>query len=133
MLQQLNGHLITARSRDKNIHLRQSVTLSGLRAKMFDEAIEAVFTIHAIFSRHFPEHSMEEWKPSSFMDHQTIMIANRYFSEKRFCPCATPVQFHPSVDPKGILANMVGDKLVHTQENHVDYYKQLSSNHQQQT
>jgi hypothetical protein len=97
--------------------------LTGLGTQSFEDAIEAVFIIHAIFACQFPENAMEEWKPSSYMDHRTIAISNRYFSEMRFCPGVAPVPFHPSVDPKGILQGMTGDRLIHSQENHVDYYE----------
>jgi hypothetical protein len=80
-----------------------------------------------MFSRQFPEDALEEWTPALYNDHSAIMISNRYFSEKRLCPCMEAVPFHPSVDPKGILENMSSDKLMHTQENHVDYYQMFSS------
>ena len=97
--------------------------LSGLGAKAFDQIIDNIISVHAMFSRHFSENAMEDWTPSSYMDHTVISIANRYFTEKRLCPFTSPVPFHPTVDPRGTLQNMTGDKLVHTQENHVDYYE----------
>jgi hypothetical protein len=80
-----------------------------------------------MFSRHLPDNALEEWKPTLYNDYPAIVIANRYFSERRLCPCVEAVPFHPSVDPKGVLGDMTGDKLVHTQENHVDYYEQIGS------
>ena len=94
-------------------------------AESFIPAIRAINVVHAVFSRHLPKGSLEEWRLTLFRDHPSIMITNRYFTEKRLCAGMASIRFHQDVDPKGILENMTGDKLIHTQENHVDYYQQV--------
>jgi len=86
-----------------------------------------------MLGRQFPEDSLEEWKPNIFMDNPTLIMSNRYFTEKRLCPHGEAIPFRTDIDPKGILQKMTGVKLVHTQENHVDYYELLKeSNGNQQ-
>jgi hypothetical protein len=58
------------------------------------------------------------------MDYPAIVVSNRYFTEKRLCPCTEPVPFMRTVDPKGILQKMTGDRLIHTKDNRVEYYQQ---------
>ena len=79
--------------------------------------------IHKVYSRQFTSGALEEWNPTKFMDYPAIMISNRYFSERRLSPCAEVVDFPPSVDPKGILQKLTGDRLIHTKENEVHYYQ----------
>jgi len=102
------------------------VTLSGLGGKSFNLAIEAVLAVQSMLCRQFPDDSLEEWRPNLFMDSPTLVISNRYFSERRRCPHGDSIPFHPDVDPKGILWKMIGEKLLHTQENHVDYYQHVN-------
>lgn len=34
-----------------------------------------------------------------------------------------PITFPEAVDPKGILASLAGDELIHCEENQVNYYE----------
>jgi len=111
--------------REQGIYMRQSVTLTGLGIQSFQAAVDGIIAIHSIFSRQFPHGTLEPWQPSWFLDHHTITASNRYFSEKRLCPCLIPIPFPMNVDPKGILNTMMGEKLIHAEENEVKYYEAL--------
>jgi hypothetical protein len=113
------------RGRKRGIYARQRVTLTGLGIKAFQEAIDSIIIIHSLFSRHLPHGSLEQWMPTNYMDHLAINLANRYFSEKRHHPKAVPIPFPAYMDPKRILADMQGDKLIHCEENSVQYYEAI--------
>lgn len=107
----------------KSIHLRQGVTLTGFGSASFNRAIDSIFLIHTLFGRALRDGMLEKWQPPRFGSHVAFDSSNRYFSSRRLNSSAVPVSFPELVDPKGILAALAGDDLIHCEENQVYYYE----------
>lgn len=85
--------------------------------------MEGTIHIHTMFGRAFKEGLLEKWQAANFGTYTAFDTSNRYFSSRRYNSSATPIAFPESVDPKGILASLAGDELVHCEENQVHYYE----------
>jgi hypothetical protein len=114
---------IVYRDSQKNIHLRQAVSLTGLGTEKFERSIDAIIHIHTLFSRTFKDGLLDPWLLSAFKDHNAIDISNRYFTSRRQSPNAVQLPFHNLVDPDRILEGMVDGDIVHSEENDVQYFE----------
>ena len=107
--------------------MRQAVTITGLSIAGYDRVMNGISAIHALFSRQFKENTLEIWQTDSCEEHQAIAIANQYFTHRSHCPGVASVPFHSTVDPHGRLADISNDKLIHTEDNEVLYFKQVNN------
>lgn len=103
--------------------MRQGIILTGLGTATFNEAMESAMLIHAQFERAFKEGAVDKCQLPTYETYEAFGASNRYFSSRRLNGTATCVAFPPLVDPKGILAGLAGDDLVHSDENQVYYYE----------
>lgn len=81
--------------------------------------------IHELFSRQFPERTLEEFKPDTFTTYSSLNFSTRYFTSRRDDPYCIQIPFTPPVDPNGILSSMETNVYVHTADNRVLYYMLL--------
>jgi len=103
--------------------LRQSVTLTGFGTETFEAGIKSLLSVHDYFDRHLPKGKLTECTIIDQCDkHLGIHMTNRYFTNRRESRAAETVEFGTEVDPQGILAGLVSDQFLHTEQNEVKYY-----------
>ncbi|TFK59403.1 hypothetical protein BDN72DRAFT_735144, partial [Pluteus cervinus] len=107
--------------RNKCQFLQQNITLTGLGTSSFQESKTALNEMHAVFSRQFPEGRVSFWNAGG----PDIILSNRLFTSVMEAGQLESVPFGENVDPKGILADMLGGALIHTEDNQVRYYQRL--------
>ena len=66
---------------------------------------------------------MEPWVPSSFQEHPSIDVSNRYFTLRKHALQDLQISFSPVIDPDNILSEAMGEEFVHTEDNEVEYYE----------
>jgi hypothetical protein len=103
--------------------LRQGIILTGLGTSTFNEAMESAMLIHTQFERAFKEGAVDKCQLPTYKTYEVFGASNCYFSLCRYNGTATGVAFPPLVDPKGILAGLAGDNLIHLDENQGYYYE----------
>jgi hypothetical protein len=113
------------RAHGRRHFLRQSVQITGLSTPSFQTCIDHLQHIHATFSRHVPEGTLEPFQPSEFLNHPSMDIATRYFTSRREDPTGTAVPFPANVDPKGILRSLAADDYFHGPDNEVLFYNMI--------
>jgi len=96
--------------------------LSGLSSPKFNDAILSVRAIEDIF-RQVADRSMEVWVPSTFQEHSSIDVSNRYFTPRQHALQDRQISFSAVIDPDNILSEALGDEFVHTEDNEVEYYE----------
>lgn len=85
--------------------------------------MEGAIIIQTMFGRALKDGQLEKWQATNFRTHTALDTSNWYFSSHRYNSSATPIPFPELVDPKGILAGLAGDELVHCEENQVQYFE----------
>jgi hypothetical protein len=106
-------------------YMRQGVTLAGLNTHKFKMAMESLTFIHSILAKEVIGEVSDSWFPGNFRGEPTVTCSNRYFMSSTSTSATSPEPFHPLVDPKGILAALASNKLVHTASNQVKYYERI--------
>lgn len=109
---------------NKRIHLKQSISISGLGTDTFNDAITSLYLLQTALTAHIPPQSLIPWAPSFFQDFPSIDISNRYFSKKKDA-LEAPIPFGLDVDPHGLLAHLIQGDLAHTSDNEVLYYQRI--------
>ncbi|KAK7034474.1 hypothetical protein VNI00_012321 [Paramarasmius palmivorus] len=102
-------------------HLQQRIVLTGLSTPTFQKALHGVTYIDGLLRLNIRDKPREQGRTVG--GHSTITIANRYFTSKKIATEEEHIDFHPNIDPKGILDAFRGNALVHTMENEVYYYR----------
>ncbi|TFK59689.1 hypothetical protein BDN72DRAFT_780405, partial [Pluteus cervinus] len=102
--------------------LQQNVTLTGLATSSFQQSKTALIGMHAVLSRQFPEGRVAFWNAAG----PDIILSNRLFTNVLEAGELESVPFAENIDPKGILADMLGGSLIHTKENQVEYYQRYA-------
>ncbi|SJL08154.1 uncharacterized protein ARMOST_11517 [Armillaria ostoyae] len=116
-------HRIPKSTNDKPIIMAQKVTITGLNATFFAEAMETIKEINLTAQREFKEGTLELWAPGNFQGVDSLECTNRYFRRLRADERDTGIPFPKEVDPKGILTDMTRPDLAHTEENEVQYFR----------
>jgi len=111
-------------------HLRQDVSITGLGLDDFQNQVNMIPDIAALFTRAVSEDKIQ---PNAIIgeleDFSTLNASNRYFTPRKDSQLAKELQFHQDVDPYGNLTKLLGSALVHIEENKVLYYERVSSAH----
>lgn len=108
------------------LYLRQGVTLTGLGCEAFETAVMGIVQVHDLIGSTMGEGMLEQWQPGDYLTHLAVNLSNRYFTPIRDCPCLQPIPLGDTVDPRGIMKQLAGPDLVHTQENKVNYYRHIA-------
>ena len=111
---------------DPPINARQSVTLSGLGAENFAQALQGMMRIQQYFGEHCSEGQMESWEPRKDRGHPVLTIGNRYLStlDGKDTKQQT-VTLEDAIDPFHILREATPSG-VHTTENQVLYFQRTT-------
>jgi hypothetical protein len=107
-------------------HLRQDVSITGLGLDDFQNQVNMIPDIAALFTRAVSEDKIQ---PNAIIgeleDLSTLNASNRYFTPRKDSQTAKELPFHQDVDPYGNLAKLLGSALVHIEENNVSYYERV--------
>ena len=125
----LNQMLNNGNVRHHNIakYLRQSVTITGLNVPNFTKAIENLVAIQNMFARHVKNEDLDLWQPTTYNEHPSIELSNRYFTYRIDDPHSPSIPLGPDVDPTGRLAALAGGNLFHSEDNVVLYRTKLNN------
>ena len=104
------------------MHLRQSVTVTGLDTNSFRQVINAIRDVFVLMTLNTPPAQTIKWTPTDYLEYKAFECHCRYFTAVHLAKNETAVQFHPRVDPEGSLADMVDDKFIHIADNVVEYF-----------
>ncbi len=105
------------------MNLKQSIVLTGVGTKQFEQAARAVLAIRTLFSATLPGDTLLPWTPIIDGGHKCLEFSNRYFTSGNV-EGSKPVEFQTGVDPKGILANLEVNGI-HTDDNVVLYFERV--------
>ncbi|KAI0825912.1 hypothetical protein BC629DRAFT_1276067 [Irpex lacteus] len=105
------------------VNLKQSIVLTGVGTKQFEQAARAVLAIRTLFSATLPGDTLLPWTPIIDGGHKCLEFSNRYFTSGNV-EGSKPVEFQTGVDPKGILANLEVNGI-HTDDNVVLYFERV--------
>ncbi|KAI0083770.1 hypothetical protein BDY19DRAFT_899792, partial [Irpex rosettiformis] len=105
---------------------KQSLILTGLGCKEFDNSVRAVIEIHSKFASHLPVNSLQPWKPIVDNEQLCLEFANRYFTADYLASKYQTVSLNSMIDPIGLLtAQTKGDR--HTEDNEVLYFEKITN------
>ncbi|KAK7036594.1 hypothetical protein VNI00_011527 [Paramarasmius palmivorus] len=107
-------------------HVQQRVVLTGLNTATFTAAVDGLAQIVKALRANIRDYQPFETSTTT-EGYQTIDIANRYFTSKRFAKEQDHIRIPTHIDPKGILNDMRGDTFVHTIDNTVEYYRMITT------
>lgn len=103
--------------------MKQFVRVTGLGTSHFAQAMEGIANIVAFMGENLERGDIESWKADRFRTWHAMELGNRYFVLQNSEGDMTPTPFEEGVDPDGKLAQMAGDKWVHTEDNKVQYFR----------
>ncbi|TFK60226.1 hypothetical protein BDN72DRAFT_905154 [Pluteus cervinus] len=108
--------------------LEQRISISGLNTPTFERSVSALLDLFPVLVRQFPDGQFDSFQFGNcpVTDGRVVSFSNRYFTRKKDAPGLTPAPFPTQVDPLGILKGKLSSALIHTQENDVEYYIQLT-------
>ncbi|KAF9491822.1 hypothetical protein BDN71DRAFT_1283328 [Pleurotus eryngii] len=95
-------------------HVRQSITLTGLGSKHFEQTVENSHRAYSMFSRYTPN--------ARLIPTPEFLASNRFFTPAKQCAGLETVNVNAELNPRGTLAKVDWSKYLHTEDNSVDYY-----------
>jgi hypothetical protein len=102
--------------------LRQSITLSGYDSTHFQQARTAIDLLATFLKGGCNEPGHLKVPETVFAgEHPAIELANRYFTPSRDSDGSDLVEIPKVYDPKGSFSNMLGQEVVFTVDNVVEY------------
>lgn len=114
-------------SRVQHIHLRQSITITGLGCRAFEDAATVFHdTYHAISST-FTRGKMLDWQCGIYEGHAALTFNARYFTLRRHAPNERTLPWGEGVDPQGLLEKLRGQNMIHGPDNKVAYRHRLEA------
>jgi hypothetical protein len=101
------------------------VSLTGLGAPTFEDALKGILDVYSLFSTHVPR---EKLKPCSCIDSYgeftSIESSNRYFTSIKDCgPKEKHISLSTEIDPHGILSGVENAGYIHSENNVVEFYE----------
>jgi hypothetical protein len=106
----------------KALRLVQSIEISGIGTRTFEESMRRVNLGYERFRQHFCGAAVTSWKAKQSPLGQTLSASNRLFTLKSDAPMEQDTAFQDGVDPMGDLEKLKSDKLFHSQDNIVRYF-----------
>ncbi|KAJ7587639.1 hypothetical protein C8J56DRAFT_1050881 [Mycena floridula] len=116
------------------IKASQSIAITGLDSKQFENTIMCISEICEHFDRSFPDNAMARWMPNKLdnSNYDLVQVSNRYFTKKQDANPEDKIPISTEIDPHNYLTRAAGQELVHTADNIVDYFqiheKELTDN-----
>ncbi len=108
---------------DKPVILSQKITVTGLGASSFMEAMAAMHEVSLTAEREFKQGTLEQWVPMMFHSFEAMEGMNQYFKRVREGDGKEALTIAREIDPKGVLQRLVRPDLAHTEENIVCYFR----------
>ncbi|KAJ7040999.1 hypothetical protein C8F04DRAFT_1253502 [Mycena alexandri] len=108
---------------NRGINTSQGITLVGLGSPKFNDSVDRLSDLYALFARYFPPNSMSRWNANVDEGDTVLKASNRFFTAVEDDPTAEHIRFAKGVDPLNKLERFVSDSLVHTEANVVKYHK----------
>ncbi|KAJ7675874.1 hypothetical protein DFH06DRAFT_1318015 [Mycena polygramma] len=103
------------------LNTSQQISLTGLSCASFDQAVNGLQQVDALFARYF----QSDVQASRRAHDQSMVLnaSNRFLTALADEPNALNIKFQDGVDPMGRLGKFVGTEIVHTEDNVVNYFK----------
>lgn len=106
--------------------MKQSVRITGFGSEHFERAVSSAANIGVFMQESIDIDLVDKWSPVRFQTWSALEFTNRYFVHQNIEGDMIPVEFGDRVDADGLLAQISGDKWVHTEENVVSYFQRVS-------
>jgi hypothetical protein len=98
--------------------------ITGLSTATFKAAIDNVSKLYALFSRSVAQGKLQSCTAvSSFQNHASMGIYNRYFTPRKNDLHGVEKTFSPDIDPTGVLAKLIDASFYHGEDNDVAYFE----------
>ncbi|KAF7426243.1 hypothetical protein PC9H_008610 [Pleurotus ostreatus] len=117
-------------------HARQSITITGLGSKSFDNIVQNCCHMYTMFSRYTPNAKLQpvpefiskyrDAGNGGAIESPALTASSRFFTPIKQASGFDVVSINPELDPRGILGKVDATKWVHTEDNEVGYYIQTS-------
>ncbi|KAK0224277.1 hypothetical protein IW262DRAFT_1459341 [Armillaria fumosa] len=109
--------------KEKARFLSQTICLTGLGSKGFEDTVQAIKMVQQMGEREFKEGELEDWKLSVVQGCKVVELSNQYFRPHMASNEEESVPFSTDVDLEGILGRLMQHKLMHMDDNIVSYFK----------
>ena len=106
------------------IDLKQSVTLTGLGAQSFNDAVAAMLGLYQHMHTYLSGYNLRPWEPARISDHLTLMFGNRYLTPAKYAAGELSIDLGEYIDPFNVLRPRLTAGQAHLQENVVEYWEQ---------
>ncbi|PBK98154.1 hypothetical protein ARMGADRAFT_921188 [Armillaria gallica] len=102
--------------------LSQSIMITGFNSMTFDDTINALEIQHT-GEWEFHQGQLLEWTPNQLQGYNMLELSNRYLRSWSKTKQETGIPINNDVDSKGVLTQLAGNTMIHTEENIVRYYR----------
>ncbi|KAF7976038.1 hypothetical protein HWV62_7938 [Athelia sp. TMB] len=104
-------------------YMKQSVRLMGFGSEHFKNVIDGLANIAIFMGENLARGDIESWTPARYRSWQAIELTNRYFVHQSSEGDMVSIPLTAEIDPDGVLSRLAGDEWVHSEENHVGYFR----------
>ncbi|THU80904.1 hypothetical protein K435DRAFT_694705 [Dendrothele bispora CBS 962.96] len=104
-------------------YLRQHIGITGLGLAYMTDAVDNIHRLYAKFERALQSQDLHPWAADQSCGYNGISANCRYFTVGKNASGRQSIPFQDGVDPDGVLRRMLGNGIVHTEENTVLYMK----------
>lgn len=111
------------------IDLKQSVTVTGLGAQTFNNAVAATLGLYQHFHTHLTGYNLRPWEPVQASDYLTLTFGNRYLTPAKYAVGELSKDLGEYIDPFNVLRPRLTTGQAHLQENVVEYWEQEITGH----
>ena len=81
------------------IDLKQSVTLTGLGAQSFNDAVAAMLSLYQHFNTHLSGYNLRPWQPMRSSGHLMLFFSNWYLTSAKYAAGEPSVDLGEFIDP----------------------------------
>ncbi|KDQ31985.1 hypothetical protein PLEOSDRAFT_1013960, partial [Pleurotus ostreatus PC15] len=106
-------------------HARQSITITGLGSKSFDNIVQNCRHMYTMFIPEFISKYRDAGNGGA-IESPALTASSCFFTPVKQASGFNVVSINPELDPHGILGKVDATKWVHTEDNKVGYYIQTS-------
>ncbi|KAJ6489528.1 hypothetical protein C8R47DRAFT_1215341 [Mycena vitilis] len=103
------------------LNTSQQIGLTGLSCASFDQAVNELQRVDALFARYFQ--AGVQGARRAHDESIVLNASNRFLTALADEPGALHIKFQDGVDPMGRLGKFIGSEIVHTEDNVVNYFK----------
>lgn len=93
----------------------------------FEQVVANLKEVRDRGEREFRQGQLMEWAPAQVQGLNAIELSNRYFQRRMATSTqGEGIRLSRDVDPNGILRRLAGDRLEHTEDNEVKYFRGIA-------